>query len=51
VLLKGYDKFGKDRERLSRRGVWEVEGGKGAMLTAHGCLCALQYCSTVECRG
>jgi len=30
VLLKGYGKHGKDRGRLSCRGVREMEGGKGA---------------------
>jgi len=53
VLLKGYegyDKFGKERGRLSRRGVGEMEGRK-AIPTAHGCLCASQYCSTAECAG
>jgi len=54
VLLKGYGKYGKDRGRLSSRSVREMEGGggkeQGAILTAHGCLCAAsQYCSTVEC--
>jgi hypothetical protein len=45
--LNGYDKFDKDRGRLSCRSVWEMEGGKGAILTAHGCL---SVC-TVECAG
>jgi hypothetical protein len=31
--------------------MWEMEGGKGAILMAHGCLCASQYSSTAECAG
>ena len=52
VWLEGYGKYSKGRGRLPCTGVREMEGGKeqGAILTAHGCLCAAsQYCSKVEC--